>query len=170
LYLTSQTDRLFEAKPQLWAEEAYLDKPFSWDGLREAVALLLFGRTPSDAKMIDEERVRHDFKNQLAIIRGFAEILVAEAFERGDPRRRDLKEIHKASVTALALLDRLYPCDPLQSADGTPGAGVLNGYGSFESVRTTVASTGGNHNPCAADTYRRSPNCRRPQGLTGMSV
>ena len=45
LYLTSHADRLFEAKPQLWAAEAYLDKPFSRDGLREAVALLLFGRT-----------------------------------------------------------------------------------------------------------------------------
>ncbi|MCU1385377.1 MAG: two-component system sensor histidine kinase/response regulator [Acidobacteria bacterium] len=45
LYLTSHADRLFEAKPQLWAEEAYLDKPFSREGLREAVALLLYGRT-----------------------------------------------------------------------------------------------------------------------------
>jgi CheY-like chemotaxis protein len=45
LYLTSHADRLFEAKPLLWAEEAYLDKPFSREGLREAVALLLFGRT-----------------------------------------------------------------------------------------------------------------------------
>jgi len=45
LYLTSHADRLFEAKPQLWAEEAYLDKPFTREGLREAVALLLYGRT-----------------------------------------------------------------------------------------------------------------------------
>jgi CheY-like chemotaxis protein len=45
LYLTSHADRLFEAKQQLWAEEAYLDKPFSREGLREAIALLLFGRT-----------------------------------------------------------------------------------------------------------------------------
>jgi signal transduction histidine kinase len=59
--------------------------------------------------MIDEDRVRHDFKNQLAIIRGFAEILIAEAAASGDPRQRDLEEIHKASVTALALLERLYP-------------------------------------------------------------
>jgi CheY-like chemotaxis protein len=44
LYLTSHVDRLFEAKPQLWADEVYLDKPFTRDGLREAVALLLFGR------------------------------------------------------------------------------------------------------------------------------
>jgi CheY-like chemotaxis protein len=45
LYLTSHADRLFNAKPRLWAEEAYLDKPFSRAGLREAVALLLYGRT-----------------------------------------------------------------------------------------------------------------------------
>jgi two-component system cell cycle sensor histidine kinase/response regulator CckA len=44
LYLTSHLDRQFEAKPQLWPEEAYLDKPFTREGLREAVALLLFGR------------------------------------------------------------------------------------------------------------------------------
>jgi len=45
LYLTSHADRLFEAKTQLWEAEAYLDKPFTREGLREAVALLLFGRT-----------------------------------------------------------------------------------------------------------------------------
>jgi CheY-like chemotaxis protein len=45
LYLTSHADRLFGAKPQLWAQEAYLDKPFTREGLREAVAQLLFGRT-----------------------------------------------------------------------------------------------------------------------------
>jgi two-component system cell cycle sensor histidine kinase/response regulator CckA len=44
LYLTSHADRLFEAKPQLWEAEAYLDKPFTREGLRQAVALLLFGR------------------------------------------------------------------------------------------------------------------------------
>ena len=45
LYLTSHADRLFDTKSQLWAEDAYLDKPFTREGLREAVALLLFGRT-----------------------------------------------------------------------------------------------------------------------------
>ena len=45
LYLTSHVDRLFEAKPQLWADEVYLDKPFTRDGLREAVAMLLFGHS-----------------------------------------------------------------------------------------------------------------------------
>jgi CheY-like chemotaxis protein len=45
LYLTSHADRLFDAKKNLWADEAYLDKPFTRQGLREAVALLLFGHT-----------------------------------------------------------------------------------------------------------------------------
>ena len=45
LYLTSHADRLFEVKQQLWAAEAYLDMPFTREGLREAIALLLFGRT-----------------------------------------------------------------------------------------------------------------------------
>lgn len=45
LYLTGYADRLFKAKRQLWELEAYLDKPFSANGLREAVALLVYGRT-----------------------------------------------------------------------------------------------------------------------------
>src|ERR1700736_6317360 len=44
LYLTGHSDRLFEAKRQLWHLEAYLDKPFTPDGLREAVAMLMVGR------------------------------------------------------------------------------------------------------------------------------
>jgi two-component system cell cycle sensor histidine kinase/response regulator CckA len=44
LYLTGHADRLFEAKRQMWALEAYLDKPFTPESLREAVALLLVGR------------------------------------------------------------------------------------------------------------------------------
>lgn len=58
--------------------------------------------------MNDDDKNRHDFKNQLAIIRGFAEILLDEAVA-GDPRRRDLEEIHKAAVAALDLLARVYP-------------------------------------------------------------
>jgi signal transduction histidine kinase len=58
--------------------------------------------------MNDDDKNRHDFKNQLAIIRGFAEILLDEA-AADDPRRRDLEEIHKAAVAALALLTRVYP-------------------------------------------------------------
>jgi signal transduction histidine kinase len=58
--------------------------------------------------MADEERIRHDFKNQLGIILGFSEILIAEA-EATDPRREDLEEIHRAARAALDLLARLYP-------------------------------------------------------------
>jgi len=58
--------------------------------------------------MTDDDKSRHDFKNQLAIIRGFAEILIAET-PAGDRSRSDLEEIHKAAVTALELLARLYP-------------------------------------------------------------
>jgi signal transduction histidine kinase len=58
--------------------------------------------------VMTDERARHDLKNQLAIIRGFAELLLADATE-SQQRRRDLEEIHKAAVSAIALLDRLYP-------------------------------------------------------------
>ena len=58
--------------------------------------------------MNDDDKSRHDFKNQLAIILGFSEILLAEA-AAGDPRRRDLEEIHKAAVAALDLLARVFP-------------------------------------------------------------
>jgi CheY-like chemotaxis protein len=44
LYLTGHSDHLFEAKQQMWDLEAYLDKPFSAQSLREAVALLMVGR------------------------------------------------------------------------------------------------------------------------------
>jgi two-component system, cell cycle sensor histidine kinase and response regulator CckA len=44
LYLTGYADHLFEKKTQMWTSEAYLDKPFSADGLRQAVALLVTGK------------------------------------------------------------------------------------------------------------------------------
>lgn len=44
LYLTGHSDHLFDAKQQMWDLEAYLDKPFSVQSLREAVDLLLVGR------------------------------------------------------------------------------------------------------------------------------
>ena len=43
LYLTGYSDRLFKEKTMLWADEAFLEKPCSVKGLREAVSLLLFG-------------------------------------------------------------------------------------------------------------------------------
>jgi two-component system, cell cycle sensor histidine kinase and response regulator CckA len=44
LYLTGFSDRLFKEKVTLWADEAFLDKPCSVNGLLQAVSLLLFGR------------------------------------------------------------------------------------------------------------------------------
>ena len=44
LYLTGFSDRLFKEKTTLWADEAFLDKPCSVKGLRQAVSLLLFGK------------------------------------------------------------------------------------------------------------------------------
>jgi two-component system cell cycle sensor histidine kinase/response regulator CckA len=44
LYLTGYADRLFDAKTHMWNSEAFLDKPFSAEGLRQAVALLMVGR------------------------------------------------------------------------------------------------------------------------------
>ena len=46
LYLTGFSDRLFETRPLLWEDEAFLEKPVSVQGLLEAVALLLVGRVP----------------------------------------------------------------------------------------------------------------------------
>jgi hypothetical protein len=65
--------------------------------------------------MIDHDKSRHDFKNQLGIILGFSELLMTEAAAE-DPRRGDLEEIHKAAQAALDLLARLFP----PSADTTP--------------------------------------------------
>ena len=42
LYLTGYIDRLMD-KRQLWEGEAFLEKPFSFAGLSEAVSLLLHG-------------------------------------------------------------------------------------------------------------------------------
>jgi signal transduction histidine kinase len=61
--------------------------------------------------MSDAENPSHAFKNQLTVIRGFSELLIAETPD-GDPRRRDLEEIHKAAMAALDLLARLYPAGP----------------------------------------------------------
>lgn len=42
LYVTGYIDRLMDTRP-LWEGEAFLEKPFSVAGLREAVSLLLYG-------------------------------------------------------------------------------------------------------------------------------
>jgi CheY-like chemotaxis protein len=43
LYLTGFSDHLFKEKATLWEDEAFLDKPCSVKGLRQAVSLLLTG-------------------------------------------------------------------------------------------------------------------------------
>lgn len=43
LYVSGVVDRLLDARPVLWEGEAFLDKPYSPQGLLEAVALLLYG-------------------------------------------------------------------------------------------------------------------------------
>jgi two-component system, cell cycle sensor histidine kinase and response regulator CckA len=43
LYLTGHSDQLFSKKGSLWENEAFVEKPVSVAGLREAVSLLLFG-------------------------------------------------------------------------------------------------------------------------------
>ena len=58
--------------------------------------------------MADDEKHRHDFKNQLGIILGFSEMLLTET-KADDPHRADLEEIHKAARAALDILDRLFP-------------------------------------------------------------
>jgi CheY-like chemotaxis protein len=45
LYLTGYSDALFDAKGQLWCDEAFLEKPCTPDGLVEAVSLLVNDRT-----------------------------------------------------------------------------------------------------------------------------
>lgn len=44
LYLTGFSDQLFRDKVVLWNDEAFLDKPTTIEGLRQAVSLLVYGR------------------------------------------------------------------------------------------------------------------------------
>ena len=60
--------------------------------------------------MTDDDKIRHDFKNQLGIILGFSHLLLTDAAD-DDPRRGDFEEIHKAATAALDLLARLFPAD-----------------------------------------------------------
>jgi two-component system, cell cycle sensor histidine kinase and response regulator CckA len=50
LYLTGFSDKLFKEKATLWEDEAFLDKPCSVAGLREAVSLLLNGTLAAAAQ------------------------------------------------------------------------------------------------------------------------
>ena len=43
LYVSGYVDRLLNERPLLWEGEAFLEKPFTFEGLSQAVSLLLFG-------------------------------------------------------------------------------------------------------------------------------
>lgn len=47
LYVTGYSDRLFAERMMLWDNEAFLDKPCTLAGLREAVSLLMRGHVDS---------------------------------------------------------------------------------------------------------------------------
>jgi len=51
----------------------------------------------------DARTVEHALRNHIAIILGYAELLVQECAP-GDPRREDLDEIYKAATAAMKLL------------------------------------------------------------------
>ena len=63
LYLTGYSDRLFREKTGLWADEAFLEKPFTSKGLREALSLLVSGRldTRSDQETEPLAPVKKDW-------------------------------------------------------------------------------------------------------------
>jgi signal transduction histidine kinase len=50
--------------------------------------------------------LEHNLKNHLAIILGFAELLLQESAP-DDPRREDFQEIHRAASTAVQLVSAL---------------------------------------------------------------
>jgi signal transduction histidine kinase len=56
--------------------------------------------------MSEESDFAHTLKNQLAIILGYADLLLAD-MPPEDPRYDDLQEIHKAAVSAVAMFDRV---------------------------------------------------------------
>jgi DNA-binding response OmpR family regulator len=45
LFVTGFDEALFQARPTLWESEAFLGKPFTTDGLLEAVSMVLYGTT-----------------------------------------------------------------------------------------------------------------------------
>lgn len=53
-----------------------------------------------------EDHVVHTFKNHLAIIIGFSDLLLSEMAD-DDPRRKDVTEINRAGRAALADLQTL---------------------------------------------------------------
>ena len=54
--------------------------------------------------MADDNDFEHSLKNYIAIILGYAD-LVLEEMSPDDPRLADIQEIHKAATAAVALLN-----------------------------------------------------------------
>lgn len=54
--------------------------------------------------MADDSDFEHSLKNYIAIILGYAD-LVLEDMAPDDPRLPDMREIHKAATAAVALLN-----------------------------------------------------------------
>ena len=54
--------------------------------------------------MADDSDFEHALKNYIAIILGYAD-LVVEEMAADDPRLPDIREIHKAATAAVALLN-----------------------------------------------------------------
>jgi CheY-like chemotaxis protein len=50
LFVTGFVDGLFDERAAMWDGEAFLEKPFSHQGLIEAVSLLLFGRVKLESQ------------------------------------------------------------------------------------------------------------------------
>ena len=54
------------------------------------------------------EKRRHDFRNQLTIILGYADLLLGRT-PPDDPQRADVEEIRTAAKQALAMLAEIFP-------------------------------------------------------------
>jgi signal transduction histidine kinase len=63
----------------------------------------VFEKSPS-------ERWRHDLKNQLGIVLGYSDLMLAD-MDDADPLRADLEEIRKAGQQAMALVVELGESD-----------------------------------------------------------
>jgi signal transduction histidine kinase len=55
---------------------------------------------------MDNGRLHHDLKNELGIVLGFSQVLLAE-MDANDPTRKDVAEIHAAAQRAMALIRQL---------------------------------------------------------------
>jgi signal transduction histidine kinase len=71
----------------------------------------MFSRSSGNRQVNEANSVagwRHDMKNQLGIILGFADLLLQE-LDGSDPHRTDLAEIRNAAARAMELLRDLKP-------------------------------------------------------------